>query len=70
MIIARGLNLYKEGQTGWLPSRSTHCVIKHQLTELLAARSLARIPSDEAIAPMSLLLLREDIFTTTEILTC
>ena len=55
---------------GWLPSRSTHCVIKHLLTGLLAARSLARIPSDESIAPMSLLLLWEDTFTTTEILTC
>ena len=70
MVIARGLNLYKEGQMGWLPSRSTHCVIKHLLTGLLAARSLARIPSDESIAPMSLLLLWEDTFTTTEILTC
>jgi len=38
--------------------------------QLLTARSLAPIPSDESIAPMSLLLLREDTFTTTEFPTC
>ena len=46
------------------------CVTNQLLTGLMAARSLARIPSDEAIAPMSLLLLWEDTFTTTEIRTC
>ena len=71
VIIARELNLYKEGQMRWPLSRSTYCVINHLLTGLMAARSLARIPSDEAITPIRLLLLREDIFTTTtEILTC
>ena len=44
-----------------------NCVITHLLTGLPAARSLARIPSEESIVPMSLLLLREDTFTTTEI---
>ena len=34
-----------------------NCVITHLLTGLPAARSLARIPSEEAIIPVSLLLI-------------
>ena len=45
-------------------------VITHLLTGLPAARSLARIPSGESIATMSLLLLREDTFSTTRFQTC
>jgi hypothetical protein len=52
VIIARGLSLYDEGQMGWPLSRSTYCVINQLLTGLLAARSLARIPSGESISPV------------------
>jgi hypothetical protein len=45
-------------------------IINHLLTGLLAARSLARIPSGESIAPIRLPFLREDTFSTTRFRTC